>query len=54
MGGGGVAWRGKNAFVPSFEFGRSLASVFLLPRGRLFVWLVCRLVEQWFFQKAGG
>ena len=52
MGGGGVAW--QNAFAPSFGFGRLLASVFLMPRGRLFVWLVCRLVEPWFFQKAGG
>ena len=51
----GRCWRGgQNAFAPSFEFGSSQASVFLLPRGRLFIWLVCRLVEQWCFQKTGG
>ena len=47
-----MAWH--NAFAPAFEFGCSPASVFLVLRGRLFVWLVCWLVEQWFFQKAGG
>ena len=30
-----MAW--QNAFAPSFGFGRLLASVFLMPRGRLFV-----------------
>ena len=33
MGGGGVGW--QNAFAPSFEFGCSPASVFLVLRGRI-------------------
>ena len=42
-----MAW--QNAFAPSFEFGCSLASVFLLPRAAwaiiyLFGWLVGRKV----------